>query len=111
MKGGAMNQPSTPLRRYRALIISLVVVIVILGVTLIIWVIGQAGTPVELGEVDVLANSTDVCVTCHREASPGIVEQFGHSTMAAAEVTCRDCHQVSADYPGAVEHEGDYVLA
>ncbi len=31
--------------------------------------------------------------------------------MAAAEVTCRDCHEVKADYPGAVEHEGDYVLA
>ena len=43
--------------------------------------------------------------------SPGIVDQFSHSTMAAAEVTCRDCHEVSADYPGAVEHEGDYVLA
>jgi hypothetical protein len=111
MKGGAMNQPSTPLLRYRTLIIGIVAVIVILGITLIIWVISQAGTPVELGEVDVLANSTDVCVTCHREASPGIVEQFGHSTMAAAEVTCRNCHQVSADYPGAVEHEGDYVLA
>jgi hypothetical protein len=106
-----MNQPSTPLLRYRTLIIGIVAVIVILGITLIIWVISQAGTPVELGEVDVLANSTDVCVTCHREASPGIVEQFGHSTMAAAEVTCRNCHQVSADYPGAVEHEGDYVLA
>ncbi|OGN94781.1 MAG: hypothetical protein A2Z71_06055 [Chloroflexi bacterium RBG_13_50_21] len=106
-----MNQPSTPLLRYRTLIIGIVAVLVILGIMLIIWVISQAGTPVELGDVDVLANSTDICVTCHREASPGIVEQFGHSTMAAAEVTCRNCHQVSADYPGAVEHEGDYVLA
>src|SRR4030042_1906745 len=111
MKGGAMNQPSTPFLRYRTLIIGIVAVLVILGIMLIIWVISQAGTPVELGDVDVLANSTDICVTCHREASPGIVEQFGHSTMAAAEVTCRNCHQVSADYPGAVEHEGDYVLA
>ena len=31
--------------------------------------------------------------------------------MAAAEVTCRDCHEVAAGYPGAVEHEGSYVLA
>lgn len=106
-----MNQPSNPLSRYRTLIIGTVVVIVVLGVALIILAIGQSGTTVELGEVNVLENSKDECVTCHREASPGIIEQFGHSTMAAAEVTCRDCHQVNADYPGAVEHEGDYILA
>jgi hydroxylamine dehydrogenase len=111
MKGGVMDQPSKPVKKYRTLIISLVIVIVFLGVALVIWAIGQAGTPVDLGEVDVLANSSDECVTCHREASPGIVEQFGHSTMAAAEVACRDCHEVNADYPGAVEHEGDYILA
>jgi hydroxylamine dehydrogenase len=57
-----------------------------------------------------LANSKDGCVTCHRENSPGIVEQFGRSAMAAGEVTCRDCHEVAPDYPGAVEHEGTYVL-
>jgi hypothetical protein len=30
--------------------------------------------------------------------------------MAAAEVGCRDCHEVEAGYPGAVEHEGTQVL-
>ncbi len=30
--------------------------------------------------------------------------------MAAAEVDCRDCHEVAEDYPGAVEHEGTNVL-
>lgn len=106
-----MEQPSKPLTKFRAAIIGLVFLLVVLGVAFIIWAIGQAGTPVDLAQVDVLANSSDECVTCHDEASPGIVEQFSHSTMAAAEVTCRDCHQVDADYPGAVEHEGDYVLA
>src|SRR4030042_4629633 len=101
MKGGLMNQPSKPLSRYRTIIIGLVVVIVVLGVALIILAIGRAGTTVDLGEVDVLANSSDECVTCHREESPGIVSQFSHSTMAAAEVTCRDCHEVESNYPGA----------
>jgi hypothetical protein len=31
--------------------------------------------------------------------------------MAAAEVSCRDCHQVPPDYPQAIEHEGSIVLA
>jgi hypothetical protein len=92
------------------LIIGLIAVAVVLGVALIILIISNAGQPVSLQAVDVLAGSTDECVTCHRTESPGIVDQFGHSSMAAAEVTCRDCHEVSADYPGAVEHEGSYVL-
>jgi len=93
------------------LIIGLIAVIVVLGVALIILVIGHAGAQVNLGEVDVLANSSDECVTCHRNATPGIVNQLSHSSMAAADVTCRDCHEVASDYPSAVEHEGVYVLA
>jgi hypothetical protein len=111
MKGGAMNHPSKPFNTYRILIIGLVAMIVVLGVALIILVISHAGAQVNLGQVDVLARSSDDCVTCHREATPGIIDQFSHSAMAAAEVTCRDCHEVKADYPGAVAHEGAYILA
>mgnify|MGYP006286722261 CR=1 FL=1 len=59
---------------------------------------------------DALASNQDECVVCHRKETPGIVQQYGFSTMAAAEVSCRDCHQVPEGYPGAVEHEGTYVL-
>ena len=106
-----MDRPAKPLSSLRILIIGLVVVIVVLGLALIAVVISRAGSKVDLGGVDILANSSEDCVTCHREATPGIVEQFSHSTMAAAEVSCRECHEVKADYPGAVEHEGSYVLA
>jgi hydroxylamine dehydrogenase len=106
-----MDRPTKPLSLLRILIIGLVAVIVVLGVALIIFVISHAGTKVNLGEVNILANSSDKCVTCHKEATPGIVDQLSHSAMASAEVTCRDCHEVKADYPGAVEHEGSYVLA
>jgi hydroxylamine dehydrogenase len=105
-----MDRFTKPLSTFRILIIGLVAVIAVLGVALIILVIGHAGTQVDLETVDVLANNSDDCVTCHREESPGIVNQFSHSAMAAAEVTCRDCHEVKADYPGALEHEGAYVL-
>ena len=104
------TKPQSSLRTARLLILGLVVVIVVMGIILIIMAIaGPTGTP-EAGLVDALANSSDECVVCHRRSTPGIVEQFGHSTMAAAEVLCKDCHEVKPDYPGAVEHEGTYVL-
>ena len=106
-----MDHPSKPLKTLRVLIIGLIAVVLVLGVALIILVISNAGQPVNLETVNVLAGSTDECVTCHRTATPGIVDQLSHSTMAAAEVTCRDCHEVAANYNGAVEHEGSYVLA
>jgi hydroxylamine dehydrogenase len=96
----------------RVLIIGLVGVIVVLGLILIITAVEEADTAAEgRGRVDALANSSDDCVQCHRRTTPGIVQQYGLSTMAAANVACVDCHEVDEDYAGAVEHEGTYVLA
>jgi hydroxylamine dehydrogenase len=98
------------MRTARVLIIGLIAVIVVLGLALVILAIVQPAVPVQTEAIDALANSKDECVVCHRRTTPGIVEQYGLSTMAAAEVTCRDCHQIAADYPSAVEHEGTFVL-
>jgi hypothetical protein len=106
------SAPQSPVQTARVLIIGLVAVIVVLGLALIMQVIGQARSP-QVGETerpDALANSQNDCVVCHRRTTPGIVEQYGHSTMAGAEVSCQDCHEVANDYPGAAEHEGTYVL-
>lgn len=98
-------------RGARLLITGLVAVIIILGLVLVVMAIGQSAEPAAEAEpVDALANSRDECVVCHRRTTPGIVEQYGHSTMAAAEVTCQDCHEVEEGYPGAEEHEGTFVL-
>ena len=97
----------------RGLVIGLVGVVVLLGLILLLRLTvqppQQTGAPA--GQTDALANSTDACVECHRRASPGIVSEFGHSAMAAAKVSCENCHEVAKDYPGAVAHEGSYVLA
>lgn len=105
------QQPQNALKSARVLVIGLVAVVLVLGLALIVLAIGRPA-PVASGteRPDVLANSSDECVACHRNATPGIVDQFGHSTMAAAKVGCRDCHEVKADYLGAVEHQGTYVL-
>jgi hypothetical protein len=96
---------------FRLLILGIIAVLIVAGLTLVIMAVSRSGETVTSEErVNVLADSDDDCVVCHTRNSPGIVEQYGHSTMAAAEVTCRDCHEVDADYPGAIEHEETYVL-
>jgi hypothetical protein len=95
----------------------LVIVILVLGLSLIGLTVARsigergASSGQAPARADALANSTDSCVTCHRRATPGIVDEFGHSAMAAAKVTCRNCHVVAVGYPGGAEHEGDLVLA
>ena len=108
-----MGDPTakTPLPLPRLLVAGLVVVVVVLGLAMLILAVGQSRTTAEQAEaVDALATSRDDCVVCHRQSTPGIVEQYGQSTMAAAEGGGRDCHEVASDYPGAVEHEGTFVL-
>ncbi len=96
----------------RLLVIGLVAVIIVLGLALIIMAITRPLAARQAEErPNALALNRDECVTCHRRSTPGIVEQYGASTMAAAEVTCRDCHEVPADYPTAVAHEGAYILS
>lgn len=105
-----MAELKNSLKPARTLVIGLVSVILVIGLALIVMIISRAGQNPQPGEVDALANSSDSCVTCHRNSSPGIVAQYGRSSMAAANVTCRNCHEVNKDYPGAVEHEGTFVL-
>jgi hydroxylamine dehydrogenase len=104
-----ISSPSGP-RWSRVLVIGIVAVILLAAVILIVRLAFPQPTA-EQKPVDVLANSNDECVVCHRNASPGIVSQFSHSSMAAAKVTCKDCHVVKAGYPGSIEHEGTTILA
>jgi hydroxylamine dehydrogenase len=103
------KRPSSSLPR--VLIIGLFGVIVVMGLILVFRITSQPAITQPEVRPNALAESNDACVECHRNATPGIVEQFGTSTMAAADVICSNCHVVEADYPGAVEHEGDYILA
>jgi len=106
-----MEKPNHSMRTARTLIIGIMAVLLTLSLVLIIQAITQSGEPVDNEDVDILANSTNECVLCHRDESPGIVKQYSHSTMAAAEVACEECHEVEEGYPGSVAHEGTYVLA
>ncbi|MBK8020862.1 MAG: nitrate reductase [Chloroflexi bacterium] len=108
-----MNNGERPgfIRSARILIVALIVILIIPGLALVFAAISNSvATSDEPRAVNVLAQSTDACVTCHNQTTPGIVEQYGHSTMAAANVTCSNCHEVTSDYPGAIAHEGTFVV-
>lgn len=106
------SQPPKPLALPRLLVIGLVGTLVLAGLVAVWRLTSQPPATSMPEEVpNALANSTDACVECHRQASPGIIQQYGYSSMAAAKVSCTNCHVVAADYPGAVEHEGVSVLA
>jgi hydroxylamine dehydrogenase len=105
------NESQNLMRSMRVLVVGLVVVIVVLGLALLMLTIGRSAAPtIQPERVNALTNSDDECVVCHRRTTPGIVQQYGYSTMAAAEVSCGECHEVKVDYLGALEHEGTYVL-
>jgi hypothetical protein len=107
------NPPQSTLRISRNWIIGLVLFLVLIGIGLVLFSVNMSilGQSQEMEAQDALASSQDECVTCHRDETPGIVQQYAFSTMAAAEVSCRDCHEVAQDYPAAWEHEGSFVLA
>ena len=79
-----------PMRAARTLIIGVMAVLLTLSLVLIIQAITQSGEPVDTGEVDVFANSTNECILCHQEETPGIIKQYSQSTMAAAGVACEE---------------------
>lgn len=107
-----MNTIKREMRGARVLVIGLVVVLVVLGLALIISLLSRPGVEATSARpVNALAQSPNECVVCHRKSTPGIVEQYGTSTMAAANVTCQNCHEVDANYPGAEAHQGTYILA
>lgn len=110
------NSTQPPKQGNTALVAGLVALVVLLGLILLAAVLGQSvgqrtATNATTEKVNALANSNDDCVVCHKRSTPGIVDQYGHSSMAAAEVSCRDCHEVETGYPGSTEHEGTSVLA
>jgi hydroxylamine dehydrogenase len=107
---GTPKESRSFISTFRTLLIGLVVTLLVLGFAFTVMALGKADGSGPPKPVDALADSTDACVTCHRDGTPGIVEQFSHSTMAAAKVTCRNCHEVTQDHAGSVAHQGTWVL-
>jgi hypothetical protein len=49
------------------------------------------------------------CMTCHKETSPGIYNQWLASRHGENEIGCIDCHGAKQDEPDAFNHEGALI--
>lgn len=59
---------------------------------------------------DHLSKESATCVSCHREKSPGIYQQWGKSKHFRANIGCYECHKAEASDPDAVKHK-DFVIS
>jgi hydroxylamine dehydrogenase len=59
----------------------------------------------------VVPASSERCVDCHTQSSPGIVEQWKFSTHAHRGVGCVECHQAEQGDADAFLHEGALIAA
>ncbi|MFH1681025.1 MAG: multiheme c-type cytochrome [Candidatus Eisenbacteria bacterium] len=66
-----------------------------------------AGAPASSGAAAAAGQSAaGKCMTCHKEKSPGIYNQWYMSKHSAHNVTCIDCHGAERGEPDAFPHEG-----
>lgn len=49
------------------------------------------------------------CMTCHKEKTPGIYQQWYQSAHAIHKITCLDCHQAQKGDADAFMHEGALI--
>ena len=94
----------------RLLLLGMLVLILVPALAFVIAAIGR-GIMGEASPAQPAAlTSSGQCVTCHQRTTPGIIEQYSRSSMARANVTCQNCHEVAEGYPGGKEHHGSQIL-
>lgn len=55
-------------------------------------------------------NSGEKCISCHKENSPGLFNQWAGSKHAKNDIMCIDCHGAEKSDPDAFEHN-DVLVA
>lgn len=52
---------------------------------------------------------SSACVSCHEDATPGIVSQWEDSRHSGKDVGCLDCHQAGEGEADAFQHNGETI--
>jgi hypothetical protein len=58
---------------------------------------------------DNLSRESVICMSCHREKTPGIYDQWGHSKHFAANVGCYECHKAKKTDKDAIMHKDSVI--
>jgi hypothetical protein len=58
---------------------------------------------------DHLSRESATCVSCHREKSQGLYQQWGYSKHFRANVGCYECHKAKAGEPDAIKHKDSII--
>jgi len=66
-------------------------------------------TPLFSGQILAQKDPGDICISCHRTVSPGIVLQWEKSKHNEAGVNCFDCHQAAEADPDGFMHNGQRI--
>ena len=57
-----------------------------------------------------LSKASATCVSCHREKTPALYQQWGKSKHYGANVGCYECHKAESSDPDAIRHK-DYIIS
>lgn len=78
-------------------------IILLVAGSLLFWVNSASGSYVDPKKYGSPAG--EVCIQCHKEATPGIYNQWRESAMGQAGVNCYDCHRAEPGDSDAFEHK------
>lgn len=84
-------------------IISLAIIACFLILGTSAYAITKVNIPKELSK-----ESRD-CISCHKESSVNIYQQWGYSKHFRANIGCYECHEAQKGEPDAFEHEGKFI--
>ncbi len=62
------------------------------------------------GALKHLGKESATCASCHKEKTPAIYQQWGHSKHYRANIGCYECHQAAKSDPDAIQHK-DFAIS
>jgi hydroxylamine dehydrogenase len=73
---------------------------------LVVMVAANASAVTKVNLPKELSKASQECVSCHKDTSVNIYQQWGMSKHFRAKIGCYECHEAQKGDPDAVEHEG-----
>ena len=93
---------------FKRVIVAVLSVLFLVALLIVAWVEGLKERVQADPEPALLGVNKD-CFECHQEKSPGVTEQWAHSTHSEVGVGCYDCHGAEESDVDGWYHEGQLI--